>query len=326
MHMAIAVLALATAVPGALAQQPDDPFEKTEETPRERKAPSWFHRVRQDSPAAQLAHAHELLSEGELRRAARAYNALVHRWHNAPEAVQAQLSYAMVLFDLRKFTKAFDEFQYLVEQFSGQFAHDEAIRHQYQIANHVMTARHGRMFVFKGFTDPEEALPLFEKVVANAPAWPEAARARLTIGMIHEDAEEYEDAVTAYEAVEHHHPRSPEAEDAAYRKAKCLYTLARKARRDERSCRSALSALSTYKARYPSGEWVAEVDAWLTEMQGHLAGLYYDRAIFYDRLAKRPESALIAYRDFIRKFPTAPQADAVDRRIRELERRGEETP
>ncbi len=326
----IALLLAVAAPPVGMAQEtaapPAPQFQKVEKGAMERKAPSWFHRVSRDTPAAQLAYAHGLLSKGELRRAGRAYNALVYRWHNSPEAVHAQLSYAKVLFDLRKYTKSFDEFQYLVEQFAGRFAHDEAIRHQYQIANHVMNVRHGKLLLFEGFSDPEQALPLFEKLVVNAPNWPEAAKVRLTIGIIHEEAKDYEEAVVAYETVEQFHPRSPEAEDAAFRKAHCRYILSRKARRDERSCREALSALATFKARYPLSERIAEVEAFHKELQERLAQLYYERATFYDRIAKRPESALIAYRDFVKKFPASSLADHADQRIRELERRAEASP
>jgi outer membrane assembly lipoprotein YfiO len=322
------VFGLSFPLPG-MAQESrvaDTQFQEVERGPMERKGPSWWHRVSRDTPTAQLAYAHDLLSKGEIRRAGRAYNALVHRWHNSREAVQAQLSYAKVLFDLRKYTKSFDEFQYLIEQFAGRFEHDEAIRHQYWIANHVMNVRHGKLLLFKGFSDPEQALPLFEKLVRNAPNWPEAAKVRLTIGIVHEEAKDYDEAVAAYEMVEQFHPAAPEAATAAFRKGHCLYTLSGKAPRDERSCRAALSALAGFKMRYPRSDRLTEVDTFITELQDRLAGLYYDRANFYDQIAKRPESALIAYRDFLKKFPAAARADEVNRRILELERRSEQAP
>ena len=47
--------------------------------------------------AAQLVYARKLEDAGRKRKARKQYNALVRKWHESPEAVHAQYSYAKLL-------------------------------------------------------------------------------------------------------------------------------------------------------------------------------------------------------------------------------------
>ena len=49
-----------------------------------------------------------------------------------------------------------------------------------------------------------------------------------------------------------------------------------------------------------------------------MVDVYYQRAQFYDKRAKRPKAALIAYQDLIRNFPFSDKAAEVNKRIEEL--------
>lgn len=60
----------------------------------ERKTASLFLRPARRTPAEQFRLAEELEQKGRHRAARRAYDALVHRWHAAPEAPRAQLGVA----------------------------------------------------------------------------------------------------------------------------------------------------------------------------------------------------------------------------------------
>ena len=52
---------------------------------------------------------------------------------------------------------------------------------------------------------------------------------------------------------------------------------------------------------------------------GPLARMYLEKAEFYDRIAKRPRSAIIAYSDFVRQFPLSKERKWVDERIAVLQ-------
>jgi outer membrane protein assembly factor BamD (BamD/ComL family) len=108
------------------------------------------------------------------------------------------------------------------------------------------------------------------------------------------------------------------APEAQFRRAVSLYRLAQKQPRDEKSCRVALTALSQFLNRHADSENAGEATLYRQELQGRLTGLYYERAVYYDEVARRPEAALIAYRDFIQQCPSAEQVPAVKARIEQL--------
>ena len=286
---------------------------------QDRKTPSFFHRPKKATPTEQLAFAEKLENKERFGAARDEYNSLVHRWHNASQAPVAQFGMARVYFKQGKYERAFYAFQYLVDYYSGRFKYNEVLDYQFRIANHMITDRWGDILFFPGFEAPERALPLLNKIIQNAPSWDKAARVRLTIGMIYEDIKEYENAVTAYDALVQYHKDSEEAEEAMFRRATCLYTLSEKTPRDEKRCRTALSALATFMARYKKSEKLSEAESRLATLKIRLENMYYDRALFYDNNKKKPTAALIAYRDFVKKFPLSEYAQDVYARMEELE-------
>jgi outer membrane protein assembly factor BamD (BamD/ComL family) len=292
----------------------------------EKKTTGWFSRPKARTPEEQLAWANDLLATGHKRAAARQYYALVATWHESPQAPAAQLAYAKLIEERGNDLEAFDEFQYLIDRFAGLFPFEEALDHQFRIANTVMTQRHGR-FLFGGYTAPERALPLFEQIVKNGPQWKHTPQAQFHIGLIHEENKDHDKAIAAYETIQVSYPDSPEVEESRFRRARCLYTLVNAAPRHEPGYRDALSALSMFLQDYPKSDKAQTAGQYLDELKERLAAMYYERAVFYDTVARRPRSAVIAYADFIRNFPTsrlaAEAGDRMDALKLEMEKRNE---
>jgi outer membrane protein assembly factor BamD (BamD/ComL family) len=299
------------------ADKPDRKAEAQKTPPR--KKPSWFHRPAQNTPQKQLEYALRLVSEGRQAAAMKQYLALVCTWHDTPEAAKAQLAYATILEQRGRYVRAFDEFQYLMDHYVGLFPYEDVLSHQFQIANHMMTRREKGSFRDK-WSSPDEALPMFDKIVQNAPNWQQSPDAQFFQGVINENKKDYDLAIAAYEKVEHRYPSSPLAEDAAFRRAHCLYQMAKASPRDETSCRNALSALAAFRRDHPASSSSASVQALLDELNEHLADSYYQRALYYDRIAKRPRAALIAYSDFLKKFPSSRLAEKAAERVETLQK------
>ncbi len=316
---------LAGPVRGALrggpagAAGPDEPeFETVEETGPQRKESGWWRQPAEASPEAQLARGDRLAGEGRAADAARAYDRLVRRWPEAAEAPVAQRRLADLRMEQGRYEKAFEEYQYLVEFYDGHFAFGEVLDRQYRAAEMVLGARHGGFWFFDGFAAPERALPLFETLARNAPSWERAPEVWLTIGDLQAGERHYEEAVRAYEGVQQRWPGTSWAEEASYARAAVLARMATSNPRDEGLLRRALSALAVYERDFPRGEHADEAEARRGELTERLVRMHYERAAFYDRLAHRPAAAVVAYEDFLREFPYAPQAPEVSRRLEEL--------
>lgn len=310
---------------GDFAQQETaaPPQEEEEDKAPERKHPSVFHRPARETPADQLAYADALLAEGRVKKAARQYRALVHKWHHADEAPRAQLAYAQLLEKRGKHEKAFEEYQYLVDFYVGLFPFDDVLDRQFRLANAVAAERHLTFFVFRGVEAPELAIPLFEKILRNAPQWPRTPEIQQRIAVLHEDAGEDEEAVRAYALVLELYPDSPMAGDASYRRALCLCRLADDSPNNERALRDAVGACDSHLTEYPSHAGTAEITAQRDRHERALAAMFYERAWYYDHRARRPAAALIAYEDFLRQFPLAAQAEDAEKRAAELRKEKE---
>jgi len=289
-----------------------------QETKPDRKTPGWFfHCPAMTNATSQFEYANSLLQKGKTKAAMSEYDALVHRWGNAPEAAKAQREYARLLEESGYYKDAFDELQYLITYYGGQFPYDEALDHQFKIANYIMTTPEARWF-FGGVMAPERALPLFEKIVENGPTWKRSAEAEFNMGMINEETKDYEAASLAYETVERRYRGGDLARDAAFRRGCCLYLAAKQTPRDEKGYRDALSALVIFVRSYPGDNNIETAQKYIDELKESLAAMYYERADFYDRIEKKPEAAIIAYKDLIRSFPASEKAQRANERIEQL--------
>jgi TolA-binding protein len=277
-----------------------------------------LNRPSKDTPAAQLAYAADLKAAGRLRSATGEYLALVHEWHGSAEAPAAQLEAATLFLARDRLARAFDEFQYLFNFFAGRFPHEAVLDAQFRIANAILTERHMAFLGLKGFTDPQAALPMFRQIARNAPFWKHAAEVQYRVGWILEDTGEDIDAVDAYAIVTQRYPESPFAADAAFRRALCLRRVSLSCPRDETQCRAALSAFAAFVRDYPQHGGREQAESLREELSEKLASMYYERAVFYDEIARRPKAAVIAYRDFLQKFPLSARAPAATERIAEL--------
>ena len=311
--LALLAVFLLSAAP-APAAKPSKPYEETE------KKHSWFsfNRPAKKNPADQLAHADDLYADGSLKKAGKAYKALTMTWPGAAEAVPAQLRYARTLDARGKLEPAFEAYQDLMEANAGGFPYDEVLQRQFDIAKEVMNRRRGRVLIFGGFKAPERAVPLFEKVVMNGPRAPFAAEAQFLVGQAYELSEQLELAVVAYMTTQHRYPLSPFAEKAAFGRTRALYYLSEESPNDEEALEQAWAGVTLFLNRHPEAEDGDVAKAYRDTLMSRRARMAYEKAYFYDHLAKRPAAALQAYQSYIKMYPSSEWAGLVQERIADL--------
>ena len=286
--------------------------------PPEKKRPSLFAQPKKQTSSEQFAYANSLKDAGRIREAARQYSALTHKWADAAEAPAAQMEYARLLEKLRDYSAAFEEYEYLVQNYSSGFPFSEVLESEFRIANVIMTTRHRFLGILPGSPGFETALPLFEKIVLNGPRWSGTSQAQFNIGWIHEQLGAYDLAVAAYELVQQNYSKSASATNAAFQQGHCLYLIAKDRPHEERSSQMARTHLQKILRMYPDHESAGVAATYLAEVSHRLANIAYDRAVFYDKTGLHPKAALLAYTDFVNKFPDSAQAEAARKRIDQL--------
>jgi tetratricopeptide (TPR) repeat protein len=301
-------LALCVALMGCATERP------YEETIGKRGWTIFLHPAKKN-PTDEMAYAQQLLREGKKKAALKEFKALSIFWIGAPEAAPAQYQYAKLLEERGNLFKAFDEYQYLIEHYTGQFPFDEVLERQFNIAVHLMNTKKGKFFLFPGFSAPERAVPMFEKIVANGPEWARAPEAQYLIGRAYELSGQYELAVVAYMAAEYRYPNSAFTEKAAFGKTQCLYLLAQESPNDDQARDEAWAAITLFQNTYPNSVENGKIQEYRKTIFRQRAKAAYDLAYYYDRIAKKPKAALIAYDNLAKLFPDSDWAGLAQARI-----------
>lgn len=275
-------------------------------------------RPKMDEPVAQLRHADALRERGRLRRAQRQYRALVRYWPNAVQAATAQYRYAQVLEERGKLARAFDQYEVLLDNYTGMVPQDEVLERIFDIGETTMERRRGQFLFFPGFHAPERAVPYFESVVEHGPQWERAPEAQLNIARIKEDTSRLEEAVFAYDRVEFRYPRSPLVEEASYGKARALYELSRESPNHVDGAETALHALGMFVRSHPDSEHVEQAREYMRTLYRDIARISFQKARYYDRIARRPKAAITMYERFLEDFPDTEWSDTARQRLQTL--------
>jgi outer membrane protein assembly factor BamD (BamD/ComL family) len=267
----------------------------------------WFSlsRPAKKTPEEQLAWARQLHEQGRLRKATRAYRALAVTWPGSPEALLGRLGLAQTLDERGKLEDAFDAYHELATRFTGGYSYDQVVKRQFEIARETMERRRGGFLFFGGFRAPERAVPMFEKTLQNAPRAPFAAEAQYLIGRAYEESDQLELAVVAYMTAQHRYPTSPWAPKAAFGRARALVRLSEESPNDEEALEEAWAAVVLFINMYPQSDDIDVAKAYRDTLLRRRARAAYDKAVFYDRIARRPVAAWRAYDNFVRQFPNS---------------------
>ncbi len=279
-----------------------------------------FGRPAMKTPAEQLDYAKALEKEGRTRKARKAYNALVHQWGYSPEAALAQLGVAALYEKAGHFKEAFQEYQYYIDNFANGTS-GEAIRYHDLLSSQFAIANALRSRLGSGwFSSPsvEMVERMFGHIIDNAPDWERTPECMMFQAMCYESDKAYLDAIPVYEALVSRYPYCSFKEEAQYRAATCRYKTSRMYPRDERTLKNALASLMKALRDAPGHEMASETSKRIAELSANLTAMNFSKAEFYDRIRHDSDAAILAYSEFIKSYPTASEAPAVEARIREL--------
>jgi len=274
-----------------------------------------FLRPARTNPADQLVYAEQLREAGNIRAAMRQFRALTIFWPQSKEAPTAQYQYAQLLDDRKDYDKAFEEYQYLVDHYASMFPYDEVLNRQFTIAVHEMDRKRAKFLFLPGFSAPERAIPMLSNIVTNGPNWAKAAETQYLIGRAHELALDYEEAVAAYLTAQNRYPDSLFAEQACFGMVRCNYLLADESPNNEEQLETAWAGAVMFVKTYPKSEQRDAVEKMRDRLFGKRAKAAYDKAYYYDKIARKPKAALLAYDSLVKLFPQSEWTPTARQRI-----------
>lgn len=228
---------------------------------------------------------------------------LIRRWPNSKEAPWAARARADILMARGDYEKAFDAYQYLIDNYSSRMAdYDTVLERQYEIAVRIMNRRHMK-WLFGGYRSPEYAVDYFEKIIRNGPQWSRAAEAQYLIGKCDQEEDDYELAITAYGVLGYRYPDSKFAEAAAWQQIVCLRQLLGQYPNSPQMLDRTLTATTVFLSTYPNSKYKSRIIGLRNKLYEVKAGAMYDKATFYANVPKKPKAAILYDKALIKEYP-----------------------
>jgi TolA-binding protein len=272
----------------------------------------------------EVANATELWLEGQqqeqdgaLRSASKTYKKVYTKWPNSLEAPGAVRAQADILFAQKKWQEAFDLYQYGIDNYANRIEDYNAFLHgQYEAAVEIM--EHRRLpFLFGGFSSPELAIPLFEKIISNGPQWGRAPEALMRVGDAHQQAGEYEAAITAYSTLEFSHPKSSRAQQALWQHIRALEKLSEKFPNNVKFIDRLVTATSRFLNTYADEERKATLITLRNSLYEKKARMKWNEVLFYEEVVKNQEAARLSCEQLLARYPKSQLAEEAQERLKQ---------
>jgi len=221
-------------------------------------------------------------SEGNKKRAIRAYRTLVRRHPKDALAPAAAFLTAKLLEEVHDYPEAAASYRFVVEKYPSSPHFDEAIEGQFRIGEMYLSGKPLRFFGFPVAKSMDHAVEVFAAVIRTAPYGKYTARAQFDIGLARERQGLNDAALQAYQAVVDKFPSDPIAAEAQYQIGYIWFMAARSGTKDIAAAVNASTAFQDFLARYPNSEKVAQARANLQLLGRKTTVSSFDVAKFYD--------------------------------------------
>lgn len=256
-------------------------------------------------------------NDGNLRRAAKFYRAIVKRYPKDVLAPGAAFRFAQIEEQRGDYLTAAAAYRVLVEQYPKSPNFDEAIEAQFRIGEMYLAGKKLKLLGIPIRNALDRATEIFAAIVRTAPYGKYTARAQFNIGLSAEKQGNAAQAVEAYNAVVEKFPDHPVAADAQYQIGYLWFSSLQDGTRDARATANARNGFQDFLARYPKSEKAAQARENLRALDGKQTSSALQIAKFYDK-QKNYKAAVIYYNDVIRQQPGSEESNRAKQRVDQL--------
>lgn len=197
--------------------------------------------ARADAPtvASRLEQARTLYDQQRFGKALKIFKKLTDQSvYDAAYAEEATFYVAECYYQQRRYVEAHEAYRTLLEEFHSNRYFDVAVRREFTIGADYCTGRVSSFWKKKGF-----GAKILDKALDYQPFGEYSAQARLILGDYYFDDHDYDEALFHYELLIGQYSATPEATQAQYRKAICLYRTVQGNRYDSAEIGKAIKGL-----------------------------------------------------------------------------------
>ncbi|MCP4848173.1 MAG: tetratricopeptide repeat protein [Verrucomicrobiaceae bacterium] len=263
---------------------------------------------------AQLAIALSRESQGNPRKALSIHKAIVRDYPLSSSASTSQFKLGVLYMAQENPPKAFDAFQLFIENYTGNPAFSEAIRHQYEIAKAGQHGTFKKMIlgVIPRKTQTSDLLKWHGKIIGNAPHSDYAPLSQFAIAEIYESEEKTAMAIDAYQALVDNYPNHPKASEAQFRIGAISTSEINRGSQDLGNIISARDAMEDVIVAYQDSKRAEQARKALAQFDLIEADRLYEIGRYYEKQMQY-KSAIVYYHKVIAFTGSRHVADAKQR-------------
>lgn len=265
----------------------------------------------------QLEASKKLEQAGNWKGAKASYGGLVRKWPFSFHAGEAQFKIGFCSEQQADFPRAFKEYQKCIEKYPASEFFEKALERQYNIANLFLSGEPQRVWKMPLPPSWEQTAKMYEQIIKNAPYGRYAAEAQFKIGLCDEKTKKWSEAIQVYNTVLDRYPGNDIADDAQYQIGYVWFQAAERPDYDQGAAEKAIQAFNEFIAQYPNSDKVPQAKENLATVHGRLTQGSFNIAKFYES-QKRPDAAVIYYREVVQKAPDSDMARIAREKIAEL--------
>ncbi len=267
-------------------------------------------RAQQDEAAVPLMNRAELAySQGDRSEALSAYKKVHKNFPGSRYAPEALYQTGLIQMERRKWRKAFEAFQSLIQLYPDFPQFDAVIAHQFTCATSLAEGINTHYLFFIPFRNFERAVQYYEQLIGNAPYSDYAPLALMNVANIHRYKNEPVEAIDALDRLINSYPQSLLAPDAYLNLADTYASLVDGPLYDQGATREAISYYQDFLILYPESPLVRRGEDELKKVQEIYAESKYVLGHYYYQYRDYFPGAKVFLNETITTAPNSLAAD-----------------
>lgn len=255
-----------------------------------------------ETPQAQFDWAMSFFTAKDYKRAIGEFAKLLKHYPLSKLASESQFYIGWCYENLGEYSRAYDNYQLVIDKYPFTDRVDEIIKREYQIGNLFSTGQKAKMLGLAILPARPKAIEIFTQVAENAPYGEYADIAQYKLGQCYMAERDYLNAALAFKKIIENYPKSPLVDDAKYQIAMCAASSTGGVEYNEEDTDKALSEFKDFVKRYPDSQMEKEANSIIDRLEGQRAEKHFSTAQFYEKQGQ-PDSAVVYYEEILKEYP-----------------------
>ncbi|MFH1498681.1 MAG: outer membrane protein assembly factor BamD [Verrucomicrobiota bacterium] len=257
---------------------------------------------------------------GDDSAAIKRYKIVAKDYASSVFAAEANFRLGKLWTEGRRFYKAFDALQVIVDKHPNYERFTETIGAQYRIATALVNGERNRIWgLIPGFKNRGQGIEYLETIIRTAPYSDYAPLGLMTIARAHQRLGQSDEAIDALDRMVNDYPQSFLAPDAYLNLAQAHSELVQGPQYDQASTQQALTYYQDFLILFPEDPAAPDAGTGLTDMRTMLAESKMQMAEFYDKYRSNHTAARVFYNEAITIFPDSPVAERARTRLARID-------